>query len=160
MIEGIYSRAFPISQVQIKASTCAATCVYKSGKLQTQLVNEFHRYKGSRQGSHVTALSKPLHTPQLLPERGPVGAVSLLLWVCLSVVKLPRLPIWIATGMNKLKAVPENSIQPALCSAACWERITWAFLGPRDACGPETRQTPEHQEFHLLVTLSCLTALL
>lgn len=43
MIEGIYSRAFPISQVQIKASTCAATCLYKSGRLQTQLVNEFHR---------------------------------------------------------------------------------------------------------------------
>lgn len=87
MIEGIYSRAFPISWVQIKAGKCAATCLYKSGRLQTQLVNEFHRCKGSRQSSHITALSKPLHTPQLLPEPGPVGAVSLLLWLCLSVLK-------------------------------------------------------------------------
>lgn len=109
MIEGIYTRAFPISQVQFKASTCAATCLYKSGRLQTQLVNEFHRCKGSRQGSHVTALSKPLHTAQLLPVWGPVGAVSLLLWVCLSLVKLPRLPTWIAIEMNQLKAVPESN---------------------------------------------------
>lgn len=66
-----------------------------------------------------------------------------------------------ATEMNKLKAIPENNTQPALCSAACWERITWAFLGPRDSSGPGTRQTPpEHQEFHLLVSLSCLAALL
>lgn len=91
MIEGIYSRAFPISQVQIKASTCAATCLYKSGRLQTQLVNEFHRWKGSRQISHFTALSKLLHKPQPLPEWGPVGAVSLLLWVCLSLCKVAKI---------------------------------------------------------------------
>lgn len=43
IIEGIYSKAFLISQVKIKAITCAATSLYELGRLQTQLVSEFQR---------------------------------------------------------------------------------------------------------------------
>lgn len=99
-------------------SSYLSVCINQVDYKHNRSIDSTGIRKISTQSLCITPLNKPfLYMLQLLPEQGPVGAVSSLQWVCLAFVKLPRLPIWIATEMTKQKVIPENNIQPALCSA-------------------------------------------